>query len=273
MEFIKAIVLGVIQGLTEFLPVSSSGHLAIAGALFPAGANNMETTIIVLHLGTMLATVIVFWKEIVTIFAAIPQIPSAIREKKASDELKMMWYIIVASIPTGLMGVFLAKYFEGLTQNLVLIGLMLLVTSVILIITRFLSGGKLKEQKFGTLRAFILGTAQGFSIMPGISRSGTTIATSLYMGADRAFAGRISFLISLPAIFAAVLLDFYKNMHAIKTLHLAPLAVGLVVSFIVGYIALKLLLKLVEKGKIFWFSIYTFILGTATIILRLAHLI
>ncbi len=274
MEVIKAAVLAIVQALTEFLPVSSSGHLAIADALFKEGTTSLQSYIIITHFGTMLATLIVFIKEIWAMVLSLGTIPTAIKEKKAGPDLKMIGLIIVASIPTGVMGVLLADHFEAFTSNLVLVGIMLIITGGILLVTKYLPQGARTEKDFKWWRALILGTAQGFAIMPGISRSGTTISTSLMLGADRKFAGRISFLISLPAIAAAGILDLVKEYKSVGISgDLLPLGLAFVVSFGVGWLALKLLLKLIQGGKFHYFSLYCFLLGAATIVLRLTGVI
>ncbi len=274
MEILKALVLGIVQALTEFLPVSSSGHLAIANALFHDGGAGFKNLLIMAHFGTMLATLLVFWKEIWGLILSLGKLPQAIKTKQAEPEHKMIWIIILASIPTGILGYFLADRFDALAGNLILVGAMLMVTGIILLVTRFIKEGKRTETDFGAGRALILGLFQGFAIMPGISRSGTTISTSLVLGAERKFAGRVSFLISLPAIAAAALLDVLKELKA-GTLNgsILPMAVIFTVSFVIGYFALKLLLRLIEGGKFYIFSVYCLLAGAVTIVLRLLKVI
>jgi undecaprenyl-diphosphatase len=269
MDILQSIILSVIQGLTEFLPISSSGHLALADKLFGPHTADLRFFAIA-HLGTMFATIWVFWDEIIKLFKSLGTIPAAVKEKKLNGDLKMVLYIIIASVPTGIMGIFLKDKFESLTSNVIIIGICLVVTGIILLVTRFVKTGERDQNNFGFLRALILGTAQGIAILPGVSRSGTTIAASLYMGADRKFAGRLSFLISLPAIFAVNLMEWFDPNAACPADGIVPklpYIIGFVVSFGVGLLALKILLKLVENGKFWVFAFYCFALGVTAIIL------
>ncbi|OHD57129.1 MAG: hypothetical protein A2Y33_09395 [Spirochaetes bacterium GWF1_51_8] len=269
MDILQSIILAVVQGLTEFLPISSSGHLALADKLFGPGTADLRFFAIV-HFGTMFATIFVFWDEIAKLFKSLGTIPQAVREKKMNGELKMVLYIIIASIPTGFMGIFLKDKFESLTQSAVIVGACLLVTGTILLVTKFVRQSERTENNFGFLRALVLGVAQGVAILPGVSRSGTTIATSLYLGAERKFAGRLSFLISLPAILAVNLLEWFDPQAACPAdglLPKLPYIIGFVVAFGVGFLALKLLLKIVESGKFWIFSFYCFAIGITAIVL------
>lgn len=273
MDLIRAFLLGVVQALTEFLPVSSSGHLAIANALLPEGAN-FQSLLIFAHLGTMLATVLVFGKEILGLIASLGSLPQSLREKSWKNEHRMLGIILLASIPTAVIGLGLSSHFEHLTSNLILVGSMLILTGILLLVTRFLQPGTLTEQNFGPGRALLLGLFQGMAILPGLSRSGTTISSSLILGSDRKFAGRVSFLISLPAIAGAGLLDILKGIKdSTFSGSLAPLAVVFATSFILGYIALLFLLKVIEAGRFYLFSIYCFLIGITVIVLRLTQVI
>lgn len=263
-------ILAIIQGLTEFLPISSSGHLAIADKIFSGNLGSLEQFAITVHFGTMMATIWVFWDEIERLFKSLGTIPQAIKKREWNDDLKMVMYIIIATIPTAIIGFLLKDKFETLMGNLTVVGIMLIVTALILFLTKFTQQGEKKEGNFGFLNSFFLGLAQTVAIMPGISRSGATISTALFLKSDREFAGRISFLISLPAIIGANFYELYK----LKSQGICPFGdawiiqiVGFLVSFGVGLLALKILLRLIKKGKFFYFSIYCLALGIATIIL------
>lgn len=270
MNIIKAVILAIIQGLTEFLPISSSGHLAIADKIISGDLGSLGQFTITVHFGTMMATIWVFWDEIIRLLKSLGTIPQAIKEKKWNDDLKMVMYIIIATIPTAIIGYFFNEQFEGFMNNLTLVGIMLLVTAVILFLTRFSQQGDKKEGKFGFLNSLWLGLAQTAAMMPGISRSGTTISTALFLKSDREFAGRASFLISLPAIIGANVYEFAK----LRSQGVCPFGqgvwiqmAGFLVSFGIGLAALKLLLHLIKKGKFFYFSIYCLVLGITIIIL------
>ena len=271
MELLKCSVLGIIQGLTEFLPVSSDGHLSLFAKFFPSSGSNLMLFVL-LHLGTMFAILIIFWKDIWRLFLSLFTIPQAIKDKKLSDDLKMVLYIIVASIPTAIGGLLLKDYFEGLSANLIIVGLFFIVTAAFLISTMFVMPGARKESNFGSGRTLIVGLAQTLAILPGVSRSGTTISTAIWLGADREFAGRLSFLVALPAIFAANVLElkdaFTGGTPMVGGIVAAvPAIVGFLLAFGVGLIALKLLLGLIKNGKFYVFGFYCFAIGILSIIL------
>lgn len=285
MEIVRAVVLAIVQGLTEFLPISSSGHLAITDAIFPGSLDNLKTFIVFTHFGTMIATIWVFWDDIVKLFKSLLTIPKAIKEKKMNAELKTVLYIVIASVPTGAMGFFLADKFDSLTGNILLIGAMLILTGFILLVPHFVRKDKNNKnntsrrtaKNFGWWRSLILGVAQGLAIIPGISRSGTTISTMLLMKSERKFAGRLSFLISLPAISAATMMELVALKKEFGCLTgavgIVPLIVSMLVAFGVGLLALKLLLKLVEKGKFYLFSFYCFAVGITVVVLNLVGML
>jgi len=206
MDLIKAIILGFIQGVTEFLPISSSGHLALADKLFPGGQADILFFTIT-HLGTMLATMVVFKKEIIAMIFSLKNLWIRIKNKNIDNNQRMLFYIFVGSVPTGVAGIMLADKFESMTDNMHFVASMLIITGLILFMTKYIPSGTKKENDFGALRAFGVGCAQGVAILPGISRSGTTISATLLLKGERNFAGRLSFLMSLPAILAANLLE------------------------------------------------------------------
>lgn len=270
MTILKAIVLAVIQGLTEFLPVSSSGHLALANRIFPGMQGDLTSFFLILHFGTMFATLWVFWDEVIALIKSLGTIPQAIRTKEMNNDLKMVVYIVIGSIPAVLAGYFLKDKFDALATNMTVVGVTLLATALILFLTLFLKGGKRDEKDFGIGRAFVVGLAQAVAILPGLSRSGSTISTALYLEGDRKFAGRFSFLMSLPVIFGANIVELFGQktcpLKEGKWIYL----LGFFVAFGMGLLALKVLLKIVEKGKFYWFAVYCFLLGGTTLVLSLA---
>jgi len=217
---------------------------------------------IMLHLGTLLAVVIYFWKDILKM---IEGIISMLRKKEENREgAKLFLWIILASIPTGLMGILFKDWFESFFSKPKLVGGMLLITGLILWLTRFTKKEGKPLNRMGGVDAILIGIAQGLAILPGISRSGATISTGLFCGLDRELSGKFSFLLSIPAILGATLLE-YKKLDI--TSGLGTVLIGTAVAFGVGILALTFLMKIIKMGKIFNFSYYCCGMGILMIIL------
>ena len=247
-EIIKAVILGAIQGFTEFLPVSSSGHLLLFRKLFGlAEAGLLLDTM--LHLGTLVAVVAVFWRDIVEMI------------KKPFSHLTLL--VVVGTIPTGLIGILFKDSFEELARTGAILGWSFLVTGIILWLADYIKERGLKDMPNVSFKdSFIVGTLQGIAIIPGISRSGLTIAGSLFQGIDRKTAAKFSFLLSLPAILGAVVVqsaDLFKGN--IEGISLSALAVGTLVAAICGYIAVRWMLDIIQNKSLKGFSIYLWIVG------------
>ncbi len=265
----NAIILAIIQGLTEFLPVSSSGHLVIFQQLFHFNAEDNILMNVILHLGTMVATLIVFKEELLDIVRAffskrLLNIRS-IQDIKQDNSLWLVFIIILGTIPTVLIGFLFKDTFESLTKSLFAVSIALLVTGTILFSTKFVNKSKKEEyNKITIWDTLIIGFFQGIAIIPGISRSGFTISTGLWLGIRRDKIGRYSFLLSLPAIFGANLLKMAKTDFS----HFspAPYIVGFFISFLTGYFALKFFLSFVNKGKLQYFSFYCWAIGLLALI-------
>lgn len=266
MEPAQAIALGLIQGLTEFLPVSSSGHLVLLQNLF--GMNEPELLFdICLHVGTLVAVLLVFYREILHILATLVQIPALGRQAgglkplyETNADVRLCVLIILGSVPTAILGMFFKAGAEHIFGSVWVVGLMLLVTGTVVWCTRYaaLQGRELLKTR--PVDALVIGIIQGLAIIPGISRSGSTIATALFLGIDRELAGRFSFLLSIPAILGALVLGLdAEEMHT--TIPVAMIALGTLISAIVGYLALKVLLGLVRRGQLSWFAPYCWVLG------------
>ncbi len=264
----EALVLGVAQGITEYLPVSSSGHLVIIQALF-----GMEEPAlffdIVLHVATLVAVVWFYRKELVASFADLAKgvvaLKTGISYKRlyASNEGVRLWTLILfGAIPTGAIGVGFKDEFEALFASPARTGAMLIVTGVILLATRFARDKGRTEMQIRWWEAVLIGLAQGFAITPGISRSGSTIAAALLLGIDRATAARFSFLLSLPSITGALILKFEPTVNADPT----AFVVGFLSALLVGYLCLAFLVAIVRKGRLSWFAWYCFAAGTATML-------
>ncbi len=262
MDWLHALILGVIQGLTEYLPVSSSGHLAIGSALFGIdGADNLTFTILV-HVATVLSTLVVLWREVDWIFKGLFKF-------KLNDETKYFINILISMIPVGIVGVFFKdKVEEVFGSGLLIVGIMLLVTAALLTFSYF--ARPRPKEKISWKDALVIGIAQACAVMPGLSRSGSTIATGLLLGNKKESLAQFSFLMVIPPILGEALLDVVKGLKGeavfggIDTL---PLVVGFLAAFISGCVACKWMISIVKRGKLIYFGIYCAIVAVATIVL------
>lgn len=271
MEPAQAIALGLIQGLTEFLPVSSSGHLVLLQNLF--GMSEPELLFdICLHVGTLAAVLLVFYKEILHILGTLTQIPALSRQAggykalyAANADVRLCALIILGSIPTAFLGLLFKAGAEHLFGAVWVVGLMLLVTGTVVWCTRYAAPQGRGLLKTRPADALIIGLVQGLAIIPGISRSGSTIATALFLGIDREVAGRYSFLLSIPAILGALVLGLdAEEMQTAISVNMIVL--GTLISAIVGFVALKVLLGLVRRGRLSWFAPYCWVLGVIALV-------
>ena len=263
MSLIESLLLGLLQGATEFLPVSSSGHLIMARFLF--GIESIPILFdILLHISTLVAVLLVFRRRILAIFVSL--IRWAARRVDAEDRvnLKLLALIVVATVCTGVVGGALSYLDAELYPKLV--SSLFIVTGVILICTKLMHGTKQYGQ-IGILEGVVTGLAQGMGVLPGISRSGITIAAALATGVDREKAGEFSFMIAIPAIIGAALLDIRQAGDLLDVIAPVSLAAGMAAAFLSGLVCLVLLLKLIKSGKLYLFSIYLIPLGIALLIL------
>ena len=249
---IEVFILAVVQGLTEWLPVSSSGHLVITQKLL--GLNLPLIYSIILHVGTVIVVLIVFRKDVVAIIKALA------KRDFETEEGKLALFIAVGSIPTAIIGIVFHDIFESLFSNLPAVGLALLITGCVL----FVSEKRIGNRKMNTLDSLLIGLAQGVAIIPGISRSGVTVATGLLRKIDKQTAFRYSFLLSVPAIIGAAVMESRELI--VGDVDMIPLFLGLIVSMIVGYASLKLLQKIVMNEKFHLFAIYCWIVGSAILL-------
>ena len=275
MESLQSVMLGIIQGLTEFLPVSSSGHLVLLQNLF--GIREPELLFdISLHLGTLLAVFIVFYKEILRILQTLLRLPALIKSSgnlksvfADNEEIRIFALILIGSIPTAILGILFHKIADQIFGAVWIVGVMLLVTGTLLWFTRQISNEGRPLIKVSIRDALMIGLIQGMAIMPGISRSGATISMALFLGMNREVAGRYSFLLSIPAILGALILGL--NSTIIQTdIPGKIILLGTVIAAIVGYIALKILLRMVKQGHLYYFAPYCWLLGAATLIFSLS---
>ncbi len=274
MSVIKAFILGLIQGISEFLPISSSGHLAIAGKLMRMNpeADNLLSFNILLHVATLVAVFIVYkndiWEMIKAFFAMIGDVckGKGLRLSEFTYR-RLIIMLIAATLPAVVAALLLGDIIEN--PALWQIGIFLIITAILLFLSEKLAGGNIDIEKMSVKRAFCVGLFQGLGTLPGISRSGSTIVGGLFCGLNKATAVRFSFLMSIPAILGALVLDIKDMFSATsQTLSLLPVAVGMLTAAISGYFAIKFLLKIVEKSKLSYFSIYCTIAGIIAIVLN-----
>ena len=267
MQIPHALGLGVLQGLTEFLPVSSSGHLATAQHFLGYEAEKEILFDVVLHIGTLIA---ILWIYRASLKEFILGGKRVLIEKKegsffqrfwAESSMRELFFLGLATIPTGLIGILFRKELKSVFGSLSTIAFLFAFTGVILWVTRWKEGGAQKIANITWWSAIIIGFAQGFAILPGISRSGTTIACALLLGMRRDDAARFSFLLAIPAISGATLLELRGlNMANVNWL---PLVLGGIAAVITGYLALRFLIHIVREGKLSWFAIYLWILSAS----------
>ena len=270
MSLMMAIILGIFQGIAEFLPISSSGHLVLLQNFFEMDQGELFVSVM-LHLGTLISIVIVFYKDIIAIIGSFFQIVTELFTKNKivlDTESKILAImIIVGTIPTGLMGILFKDFFEGLYESLLAVGIALIVTGFLLMISEKSNTGKKNIRNMTISDAIIVGIFQGFAIIPGISRSGSTIVGGLFRGFNTRLATKFSFLMAIPAILGATLLETVKVITSDNPIAFSiPLLVGVLLSTVTGVVAIKVLIKALEKGKLYYFSYYVWVVGIVVII-------
>jgi undecaprenyl-diphosphatase len=260
---IETIFLGIIQGLTEFLPVSSSGHLVVGKNLL--GFREPELLLdTALHFGTLLAVCVYFRSDLLQMIQELLRlIPKGERGRpRPGPHAMLALMVVIGSIPTALIGIIFKDPLESLFGSVTTVGMMLVVTGLIVGITRFIPETYGKRGQVSVLIALAIGAAQGLAIVPGISRSGATIVCGLLLGLNRDLAGRFSFILCIPAIIGALLLQL--DMAAITRVGAVPLIAGFLVSALVGFFALKLLMGMVRRGHFYYFAPYCWAIGILT---------
>lgn len=253
-EWLKAIVLGIVQGLTEFLPVSSSGHIEIFNFIMNQDIDtdsNMMMTV-VLHAATALSTIVIFRKDIGKILSGLMQF-------KWNEDFQFSAKIVLSMIPAAIVGLMFDELIKGFfTGNLILVGSMLIITAVLLF---FADKAKSTDKGVSFLNALIIGIAQAIAILPGISRSGATISTSVLLGIDRAESARFSFLMVVPLILGKMAKDIMDGAMTQGGVEVTPLALGFLAAFLTGLVACKWMIAIVKRSKLTSFSIYCLIVG------------
>ena len=260
MEILEAVILGIVQGIGEFLPISSSGHLVIAGELLELVTGNKKENDeklllnVVLHAGTLGSILVVYWKEV--------------WELRVQPRVCMM--LVLASIPAAFLGFTMKDYFEQVFATPLIAGVALFGTAGLLILGQRLEKSELNYEDLPLRKSFLIGLFQAGALIPGISRSGSTIAGGLMLGLQRKSAAAFSFLMAIPVIGGAVLVEM-RDIFKGETVVGSPVAliVGAVVSFVVGLVCLKWMVGLIAKGKLHWFAYYCVAVGTATVVWQL----
>jgi len=258
MSWYEAIVLGLIQGLTEFLPVSSSGHLEIVKSLFGINAESSFYFTVAVHGATVLSTLVVFWKEIISLLAGTFKF-------KMNEETSYVLKIIISMIPVGIAGILLKEPIENLFNgNMTFVGMMLIITALLLAVAHFI---KKRDRKIGYLDAVIIGIAQAIAVIPGISRSGATIAAGLIIGNRKEDIAKFSFLMVLVPVIGANLLEIFTDKVNTESTSAMIIIIGFLTAFIAGYFACRWMIGLVKRSKLIWFSIYCLVAGLVSVLL------
>lgn len=258
MEVFDAIILGIIQGLTEFLPVSSSGHLELGKAILGDNSIPEESLMftVVLHFATALSTIVVFRKDIISLLKGIFKV-------QWNDDLQFATKIAISMIPAVIVGLFFEEQLEALFGgNILLVGCMLIVTAILLFLA---DKAKDTNKKVSFKNAFIIGISQAIAMLPGISRSGATISTSVLLGNDKTKAARFSFLMVVPLIFGKIAKDILGGDLTYDASNFTALSVGFVAAFVAGLFACTWMIALVKKSKLSYFAIYCVIVGAIAI--------
>ncbi|MEA1924127.1 MAG: undecaprenyl-diphosphate phosphatase [Pseudomonadota bacterium] len=261
MSLINAIILGIVQGLTEFLPVSSSGHLVIAEHLLPGWHQPGIIFEILLHLATLLAVIIFFRQDLALLIKSLYTSGS-----EAAKHRRFILMLLLATIPTGIIGLTGKKFFVTLFDRLDVVGWMLLITALLLWLAETKKPEKLTKKNTGAIDAIAVGITQGLAILPGISRSGSTIAVGMLLGIEPRTAARFSFLLSIPAISGAALLNL-KEISAIPASQIPICIIGALAALITGLMALKFLIMIIEERRLKIFALYCSVVGSATLLL------
>lgn len=282
MDYIDALILGLVQGLTEYLPVSSSGHLQIGHRLLGLEADGGLTFDIVVHVATVLSTIVVLWKEIAWVFTGLfkPLAPAAATANsglwsRLNDEQRYALKIIVSMIPIGIVGLLLKDWVKEAFASDTVVGVCLLVTALLLAFTYYVRPREKKE--ISVRDSFIIGVAQAAAVLPGLSRSGSTIATGLLLGNSRQNMAQFSFLMVIPPILGEAILDLrhmvapseeYLLTHPVEeAFPFSVLLIGFIAAFISGCLACKWMIALVKNCKLIYFAIYCAVVGTLALVL------
>ncbi|MDR1672309.1 MAG: undecaprenyl-diphosphate phosphatase [Bacteroidales bacterium] len=259
MSWLEALILGMVQGLTEFLPVSSSGHLEIGKALLGVEIKDNLTFTVTVHVATVLSTIVVLRGEIAKLLQSLFKFAW-------NDETRFIAKLLLSAIPVGIVGVFFKDEAESLFNNLTIVGVMLLVTATLLFFAY--CAKPRKKEKISFVDALIIGIAQAVAVFPGLSRSGATISTGILLGNRKETVAEFSFLMVLIPILGECALDLIHGSFSAESSGIAalPLLTGFIAAFVSGFVACSWMLNLVKRGKLIWFAVYCAFVGTITLI-------
>lgn len=272
MTYFQAILLGLVQGLAEFLPISSSGHLALLQHFFGVESDKVLLFTVLMHVGTLVSVFVIYWADIWALIKELCALFKDIFTGKglrinANETRRLGFMIIVATIPTAVIGFLFEDIFEGLYSTLLPIGIGLIFTGTILFLSERMGKGNKDVEKMSFKTAAFVGVMQGIAICPGVSRSGSTLVGGLAGGLERKLAVKFAFLISIPSILGSVVLEFPKAIEAGADASLiGPIIAGVVVAAISGFAAIKVMIKLVQDKKLVYFSAYTWALGLIVVL-------
>lgn len=269
MDILQAIIIGLVQGLTEFLPVSSSAHLIFVQQAL--GLTDVPLAFdVLLHAGTLVAVFIYFYNDIIQMIKGFFLSLIDLKEGKFMSEIKrdpykkLAWLTIIATIPIGVVGLLFNDVVEELFGGLTVPAFLLLITGCLLYFSQRMNSGKINVQNISTKEALVMGCGQALAILPGLSRSGTTIASGLFVGLDKEFAAKFSFILSIPAILGAAVVQL-KDLSG-ANIELSAYVAGFIVAVISGYIAISFLLKLVRERSLDIFAFYCWIVGIVILV-------
>ena len=259
MNWFEALILGLVQGLTEFLPISSSGHLELGKHIFGIDSEANFYFTIAVHGATVLSTLAVFWKEILALFRGLFRI-------KMNEETIYIIKLIISMIPVGIAGFFMKDIIEDFfTGNMVALGVQFLITALLLFLTLFFKPG---TRSISYIDAFIIGLAQAFAILPAVSRSGATIATGMMLGNKKDEIARFSFLMVLVPVVGANMVEIASKKGPVEGTGTGIIVIGFISAFIAGYFACKWMVELIKRSKMTWFAIYCVAVGILSFFLR-----
>lgn len=273
MTYFEAVILGLVQGLAEFLPISSSGHLALLQQFFGIDETKVLLFAVMLHVGTLISVFIVYWKDI---WELIVELCLTIKDLCTGKGLrlderpvrKLGVLIIIATIPTGIIGVLGGDFFDSLYTSIIPIGVGLIITGFLLVMAERMGSSSRGLEKMNFRNAFFIGLVQGIAICPGISRSGSTLFGSLICNLDRKFAVKFVFLISIPSILGSAVLELPDAIEAgVTAAEAGPVIVGMLVAAVSGLVAIKSMIKIVSDKKLSYFSYYVWVVGAFVVLL------
>lgn len=269
MTFLDALILGLLQGITEFLPISSSGHLVLGEALLGLNVEALKSFDVAVHIGTLAAIIIYFWKDFVGLIMGFLSLLRIVKKKKKYEEYqKLVGYIVIGTVPAVIVGLLFGDAIDYLFRNPLYVGLFMIIVAEVFIIAEGVLKKYKEEVNVGLKQAVIIGLVQATALIPGVSRSGSTIAAGIFQGVSREKAARFSFLLAMPAILGAGLLTLVKDLKAGEfNVEAMPMIVGFIASVASGFAAVYFLMKFLKNHTLKVFSVYLFAIGLISVII------